>query len=290
MAGRLRFLGCNKSLAEARAVFCGTWLSGENEGDKEKKQEHAPDIIRAYSRHTDDYHIITGKNISAMALHDIGNVPVPVKEDHADFSPLMDQARTILDANKLLFTVGEEREISYALIKAAQEKYKNLKVVTIDAHHGRETAEKKNITAENYLSHCIKEFLAPENILQLGIRCGSKESYDSGVRKHRHLPPRVKRGVIERLPRLYHFPVYLTIDLDVIEPCFAPGIKYPIPGGISVPELIEAIRYFESVSIIGADIMGINLQNDVTDITSALVCALAKECYIYFLANNQYTT
>lgn len=280
MAAKLRFLGCNKTLAEACGVFLGICR------DDPKGREQAPDIVRACSRKTDDYHIITGKSLSAIGLHDLGNISLAEKEDPNGFCVLQEKAEEAFKEKKLLMSVSEVPQASYYLIKSAHDCYENLRVVTVGAHHGREEGEE--ITPETYLSHCCKDFLAGENLLQLGIRCGSKASYEKGLRRHRHLPPRVRRGVIERLPRLYHVPVYVVIDLDVLEPCFAPGVNQPIPGGIGVTELIETIRYFESVSVIGAEITGLNLENDQSNITATLVSALVKEAYIYFLANNQF--
>ncbi len=283
MTARLRFLGCNKNLDEAKAVFCGAWF---NDGES---REHAPDIIRGISRQIDDYHILTGKNLSSIGIHDCGDIILEKGDKDTSFEPLADFAASIFSRRKMLFTIGEDREISYGLIKAAAKRFENLRVLSIDAHHGREEIG-EGINSYNFLTHCLADFLPAENLLQLGIRCGSRDSYNAGLRRHRHLPPRVKRGMLERLPRLYHVPVYVTIDLDVLEPCYAPGVDFPIPGGICVTELIEAIRYFESVSVIGADICGIDLRRDNSSITASLIGNLVKESYIYFLANNKFTS
>ncbi|MEG1497062.1 MAG: arginase family protein [Clostridiales bacterium] len=284
MTARTRFISCNTGFKEAHGVLLGAWLNDNNHG------VNAPDIIREVSAKIDDYHLNTGRSLSALGLYDGGNITNTIPNKTEKLNAVYEKARSVMAEKKFLLTVAEDREISYSLFKAAHEEYKDLKVLVIDAHHGLENKTEGEINHENYLTHALNDFLHPENILELGVRCGSKESYENGAKRHRHLPPRVKRGLIERLPKLYHHPCYVSVDLDVLEPSYAPGVKNSASWGISSVELMETIRYLESVFVVGMDIVGLDLSKDVGNITATLGANLIKESFVYLIDNYEKTS
>ena len=75
---------------------------------------------------------------------------------------------------------------------------------------------------------------------------------------------------------VFEDPIYISIDLDGIDPAFAPGVSHPEPGGISTRELLKIMSNIQG-KIIGADIVEYNPNNDINNITATTAAKLLKE-------------
>ncbi len=79
-------------------------------------------------------------------------------------------------------------------------------------------------------------------------------------------------------------PLYISIDIDSIDPAFAPGVSHPEPGGLSTRDLLNIIQKIDAPLIIGADIVEFNPLKDINEITSSLVFKILKELVGKFLS------
>jgi agmatinase len=100
------------------------------------------------------------------------------------------------------------------------------------------------------------DVVAPERVYQVGMRTGAREEYQ---RKAPHLFPahrvRPLEAVRSLLPELRAHPLYVTIDVDVLDPSEAPGTGAPEPCGITAAELVEIIRLLAPCDVVGTDLM-----------------------------------
>ena len=85
----------------------------------------------------------------------------------------------------------------------------------------------------------------------------------------------MKDFAVDALPRLTG-PVYLSVDIDGVDPAFAPGVSHPEPGGLSVREVLAILRRIDA-PIIGADIVELNPVFDTNQITAILAAKLIRE-------------
>ena len=84
------------------------------------------------------------------------------------------------------------------------------------------------------------------------------------------------------LPRIKEYPLYLSIDIDVADPAFAPGTGTPEPGGCTSRELISVIHALQGLNLVGMDIVEVSPMNDVSDQTSILAAKLIREAILTF--------
>lgn len=241
----------------------------------------APGAIREFSRHLTTYHFPSQKDLSAMSLSDMGDIDFCGCPEEEVFSLLEKTASSFFYDKRFLLALGGSRGISYPLIKAAKKAYPKLKVISLDAHSGREPKGDR-VSHDDLFSHLLEDTLREKDLYSFGVRVGSKESFDASGIRNISSPLKVKKGVMEHLHHLCKYPVYLTIDMDVLDPPFAPGSGHPVYGGIGTSELLETVSLLRGLRIVGMDITEIVPCFDHSGITTILGTALVKEALICY--------
>ena len=117
----------------------------------------------------------------------------------------------------------------------------------------------------------IAKLIGFENIAQIGLRSGEKEEFDI-VKQHNTL-----KVMKEELDRYKNKNIFLTIDLDVLDPSLMSGVGTPEAGGFTYNELMEWLLYLKDFNIIGADIMELSPDIDITKTSTATCCKLIRE-------------
>src|SRR5437867_504841 len=128
------------------------------------------------------------------------------------------------------------------------------------------------------------EVVSPERVYQVGIRTGAREEYH---RRRPHFFPMYPMlnghpiEVVRRLlPELRRYPLYVTIDVDVLDPAEAPGTGSPEPGGLRVPELVEIVRMLEGCQVIGGDLVEVAHAWDPTGRTGIAASWVIREALL----------
>ncbi len=276
----IRFLSGNTSLGEADGVLLGCPL--EDPSLWRKGAVALPHALREVSHHFHSYHAALDRDLSRCRICDVGDVDCGNLD--AAFSKIEEAAFSYLQKDKFLLSVGGSHLISYPLLKAAWKRHPDIKVVSIGAGHCFEA--KDSIDDDSCLYHAVKDFLPRESLVSLGVRMGSAASYQKSQRRHRHIPPRVKKGLIERLPKMYHHPVYLSLDMNVLDPAMVPGATHPMWGGIGTLELLDTLSLLQGVSVVAMDISGVSVPLDSSQISVIHAVLAVKECFLHFLPQN----
>ena len=173
-----------------------------------------------------------------------------------------------------LILLGGDHSITYPILKSFARNYENLSVLHIDAH-----PDLYDEFGGNRLSHAcpfarIMEDGLCRRLVQVGIRNANA-----------HLREQAERFSVEMIEMKdfrsdlvtdFEGPVYLSIDLDGLDPAFAPGVSHPEPGGLSSRELISLIQR-SKLRLVGADIVELNPSRDVGELTATLAAKLLKE-------------
>lgn len=277
--------------AEAEEKYADGVILGcpyEDPGAFRHGAKDAPAAIRDFSHHISSYHPDTGRDLARWAVADkdclkeneyVGSAEM---NETAVFSQLEETAFSVFRDKRFLLTLGGTRAISYPLIKAAKKTYPKLKVISLDAHTGREKRG-EYVTHDNVFTSITEDYFPKSDLYQWGSRVGSEYAVrDCKVRQF-YAPPHVKKGVLEQMHKLYKYPVYLTIDIDVMDPPFAPGSGHPVYGGIGTAELFETIALLQSLNVVGMDLTEIVPAYDKSGITGVLGATIVKEALIHFL-------
>lgn len=196
-----------------------------------------------------------------------------LKEDKA-FAIIESSLGALIDQGKRPVSLGGDHSITYPIVKAFAQRYPGLTIFHFDAH-----PDLYDEFEGNRLSHAcpfarIMEAGLAKRLVQVGIR--------TMVRHQREQAEKFGVEVVEMraLPAYEKLkadgPVYVTFDMDVLDPAFAPGISHREPGGMSVREAIAHLHAVEG-DIVGADLVEYNPVQDVAGVTATVGAKILKE-------------
>jgi agmatinase len=173
-----------------------------------------------------------------------------------------------------VFTLGGDHSITYPIIKALAQQYPNLSIVHIDAHPDLyDHFDGNKLSHASPFARIMEEGLAIQ-LIQVGIRTMNKhqseqaEKFDVEVIEMKDWHPG-KRFEIAG-------PLYISLDMDALDPAFAPGVSHQEPGGFSTRQVISILQNI-SVRVIGADLVEFNPACDPTGMTAMVAAKLYKE-------------
>jgi arginase len=234
----------------------------------------APPLIRqAVGAASSNLSCENGLEYNALDLVDLGDLPSDLT-GMAMFEQIEATVGAALDQHRRVISLGGDHAITYPILRAYAKRYPDLSILHIDAH-----SDLYDDYAGNRLSHAspfariLEEGLA-KRLVQVGIRTMT-----------RHLREQVERFGVEvfemkdwRDDQYLDFdsPVYLSVDLDGLDPAFAPGVSHPEPGGLSTRQALSLIQQ-SNCTIVGADIVEYNPTLDPTGITAMVAAKLLKE-------------
>lgn len=271
----LNFIGCDASFEEAQTVLFGVPFDGTTSfrpGTRFAMQAIRPDSygLETYSPHLD-------LDLEDVAIADGGDLELPFGNTQAVMSQIKAYCKDVLAADKKFYMVGGEHLVSLPAIEAAYEKYPDLHVIHLDAHTDlRDDYMDEPLSHASVIRRC-HDFLGDGRIFQFGIRSGTREEFE-WAKTHTHLEKFTLTTLADTIEQLKDKPVYITIDLDVLDPAVFPGTGTPEPGGISYKELLAAIAQFQQLShIVSADVVELSPQYDVSGASTAVACKTIRE-------------
>lgn len=242
-----------------------------------------PTRIREVSDGLEDYSLWQQATLYDRKYADLGDVAVV----YGDVSGTLDRVQAVASGihadGKKPFVLGGEHLISLPLIAAAAAHHPGLAVVQFDAH-----ADLRDDYLGNRLSHATvmrrcAEIVGPGNVWQFGIRSGTADEHAYARANTRFHPFEVLEPLRAALPALADRPLYVTVDIDVCDPGFAPGTGTPEPGGITSRELMEALHVLRGLKIVGFDVVEVSPELDPSGATSVLGAMVVREALLAFL-------
>ena len=165
--------------------------------------------------------------------------------------------RGVLEDGKMPVGLGGEHLVSWPIFQEVYKKYPDLAIIHFDAHADlREQYEGEPLSHSTPLRKAAG-LIGGKNIYQFGIRSGSREEWQYARENINFHPFEVLEPLKKVLPELAGRPVYLTIDIDVLDPSAAPGTGTAEAGGITSKELIDAVHAIarSGVNIVGCDLV-----------------------------------
>lgn len=269
------FIGCETSFEEASTVLFGIPFDGTT--SFRPGTRFAMQAIRQDSFGLESYSPYLDRDLEEEAIHDGGDLDLPFGNTERVLSDIATYTKEVLDSDKKFLMVGGEHLVSLPTIEAAYEKYPDLHVIHIDAHTDlREDYMGEPLSHASVIRRCF-DFLGDGRIFQFGIRSGLKEEFE-WAKEHTYM----EKFTIDTLPQivqqLQDVPVYVTIDLDVLDPGTFPGTGTPEPGGITYKELLTGIAALQNLNqIVAADVVELSPQYDPSGASTAMACKTVRE-------------
>jgi agmatinase len=187
-----------------------------------------------------------------------------------------------LHVDRPLLMIGGDHSISYPLVKAHVKKFGPFHILHFDAHADLYD----ELVGDKYSHACpfarIMEESLAISLTQVGIRTLTPHQRDQADRFGVSIFEMKKIDTFD--PLNLKGPLYMSLDMDVFDPAFAPGVSHPEPGGLSSRSMIEWLQQI-NVPVLGVDIVEYNPLRDLSGITAALTSKLTKEIIDLLLRN-----
>lgn len=216
-----------------------------------------PIVVREASFGFEKYNAVFNKDLTTT-FYDFGDVNVIPGNCEKTCEIVEDTVNEILDLNINPIIIGGEHSASVGAIKALYEKYGKLTVIHLDAH--RDLAFE--FIGEKY-SHATVMRRAHEtgaDLVQIGIRSSSAEEEDF-VKSMYNIQTFKNKDVHKHMDAIEYYlinidgPIYVSIDMDVIDPAIAPNVGNPTPGGLFISEVETIIETLSHKNVVGLDVV-----------------------------------
>ncbi|MEM8788354.1 MAG: agmatinase [Pseudomonadota bacterium] len=188
-------------------------------------------------------------------------------------------ASAILDAGARMLTFGGDHFVSYPLLKAHAARHGPLALIQFDAHGDLWPDRAGSLDHGTMMGRAITEGLVdPARSSQIGIRT----FHDSDAGLDILTAPWVHRAgpaaaIAALRDRAGDTPVYVSFDIDVLDPAFAPGTGTPVPGGLASWQALEILRGLGGLNLVGMDLVEVSPPYDVSEITAIAAATIAHD-------------
>lgn len=268
------FLGFENEYEESGIVVFGSPFDGTT--SFRPGTRFASNIMRSESYGLETYSPYLDKDLDDVNVFDAGDLEFPFGNTQKVLDTIYDFAAGVVKDDKIPVMIGGEHLVSLPAIKAVYEKHKDMYLIHFDAH----TDLRDDYMGEK-LSHASVirrswDFMGDGKIYQFGIRSGEKREFE-WAKEHTNLTKFSCEGLAEAVKEIGDKPVYITIDLDILDPSIFPGTGTPEPGGITFKEMMEAIKTMQGLNIVGADIVELAPQYDTSGVSNAVACKILRE-------------
>ena len=240
-----------------------------------------PDAIRSASPGLEEYSMYSQKDLRDAAFFDAGDLVLPFGNTTRSLEIIEKAVDAVFTAGKFPLLLGGEHLVSLGALRAAARHHQNLAVIHFDAHADLRT----DYLGEAY-SHASVMYQAYQELglelYQFGIRSATAQEV-SFAKQHTHFYP---FHVLEPLRRiaasLDNRPVYVSMDIDVVDPAFAPGTGTPEPGGATSAEILAALEPLAGLNVVGMDLVEVSPVYDTAGITAMLAAKIVREIILAF--------
>tara|TARA_Y100000588_G_scaffold377300_1_gene456242 strand:- start:1625 stop:2476 length:852 start_codon:yes stop_codon:yes gene_type:complete len=268
------FADAEESFEESKFVIYGYPYDGT--ACFRKGTAKAPDAIREQSFNFETNLMELGVDLVDVPANDWGNIELG-KNQEENNSRIKSLVSEIISNNKFPIGLGGEHSLTPPVIEAMVEKYPNLNVLIMDAHLDFRDGYEGNHWSHASTTRRIFDLLGPNNIWLLGVRSASSTEVSEARASKLNYTESGWVDLREHLADmldLFQGPLYLSLDMDVIDPAFAPGIGTPEPFGMTPYEVVQTIN-FVSDNLVGFDCVEVCPPFDNGN-TSALAARLTR--------------
>lgn len=269
------FLECGKPLEEARIVLFGAPFDGTT--SYRPGTRFGSSAIRRESFGIESYSPYLDRDLIDAPVLDLGDLDLCFGDTPAVLEMIRRRTEAILECGKLPFMLGGEHLVTLGAFRAAAQAFPEIAIIHFDAH-----ADLRNDYMGVQLSHaCVLrrcwELVGDGRIYQFGIRSGDQEEFRWGKD---HVSTRRFNfdGLESVVETLKDRPVYLTVDLDVLDPGVFPGTGTPEPGGVSFDGLRQAVTLVcQKGRVVACDVNELSPHYDPSGISAMAACKLVRE-------------
>ena len=231
----------------------------------------APEQLRLASWGLEEYSPYFDKHLEDCNFNDAGDLELPLGNTVKSLEVIRKNVEEIYRDGKKVFGIGGEHLVTLPEIEAVAKYHGNLAVIHFDAHTDlREEYLGEEMSHSAVIRH-VSKIVGPENIKQIGIRSGMKEEFEF-MKENDTLC-----CIYSDLDCLKGKKIFVTVDLDVLDPSVLPGTGTPESGGMQFNELMGWFDYLKDFEIIGADVVELAPDYDMSGVSTAAATKVIRE-------------
>ncbi|MHC1723434.1 MAG: agmatinase [Aminipila sp.] len=268
------FMACDSDYEGASIVIFGAPYDGTV--SYRPGTRFAPSAIRNESFGIETYSPYLKKDLEDVKVFDAGDLEFGFGNTRKVLDEIRDMTAKIISNDKIPVMLGGEHLVTLGCIEAMAFKYPDLHIVHFDAHADlREEYLGEELSHACVLRRC-HEILGDNRIFQFGIRSMTRDE-DQFAEKYTIQVKYNLDGLDNVIKQLKGKPIYVTLDLDVLDPAYFSGTGTPEPGGVSFMDLMKAVHKLNELTIVGADINELAPHYDQSGMSTITACKILRE-------------
>ena len=270
------FIGCDAEYDESKVVLFGAPFDSTTSYRPGARFGSA--AIRHESYGLETYSPYLDRDLEDICVFDSGDIELPMGSSEMALAAISERTAEILNDGKIPFMIGGEHLVTLGAFREVAKRYPDVHIIHMDAH-----ADLRHDYLDVQLSHaCVlrrcHDIIGDGRIHQYGIRSGERAEWIFSREGHTEMHPFDLAPLTSLSKPLTNSPVYLTVDLDVMDPSIFSGTGTPEAGGVSFNELREAIhRVCMFHNIVGLDINELAPTLDISGASTAVACKIVRE-------------
>lgn len=277
----MNFIAAEADFDEARAVIFGAPFDGTT--SFRPGTRFGPGAIRAESDGIETYSPYQNKDLEDIAVFDSGDLLLPFGNTEAVLEEICARTAEILEAGKMPVMLGGEHLVTLGAVRAMVQKYPELHIIHFDAHTDlRDDYLGERLSHATVIRRC-HDLLGDGRIHQFGIRSGERAEWDFAFAHTDFHPFNVKDVLDVALALGSDVPVYVTLDLDVLDPSLFCGTGTPEAGGVFFQDLEEALLALEALNVVGFDMNELSPHYDASGVSTAVACKVLREMLLAYV-------
>lgn len=268
------FIACDKDYDESDIVLFGAPFDGTT--SYRPGTRFASAAIRNESYGIETYSPYLDKDLTDIRVFDAGDLEFGYGNTLRVLETIEEMTERILSDHKKPLMIGGEHLVTLGSVRAVAKRYPDLRILHFDAHADlRDDYLGEKLSHASVMKRC-HEIVGDDRIYQFGIRSGDREEF-RWAKEHIF----TQKFNFDRLESVIEVlkgkSVYLTIDLDVLDPSVFPGTGTPEAGGVTFMELIHALNKVFQLNIVAMDMNELSPIYDQSGASTALACKLLRE-------------
>jgi agmatinase len=221
------------------------------------------------------------RDLADLKICDLGDLEIPFGNRGMALAKIREAIEKIINDGKYPVLLGGEHLITLPVVEAFRNRFRDLAVVQFDAHTDLRDEYLGETLSHSTVMRRISEVVGTERLFQFGIRSGSREEF-SYANDIGSLYDFSDDGFHRAMSNIKGKPVYISLDVDVLDPSVLPGTGDPDPGGIDYSEIQWALQILGKARVIGFDVVELSPNHDPSEVSSIVTSNLVREMILNY--------
>lgn len=236
----------------------------------------APQHIRVASDSIETYSPLLDRDLTDIRFSDVGDVDLPGLSLEEALEKIRETASGIVQNGAKPLCIGGEHTLTWPIAQAVKDAYPEILILHLDAHSDlRETYEGSSVNHATVM-RLVSRLVGADRLVQLGIRAGTREEF-GWMYEHGTLMQWDRGRQKELRKRIANTPVYLSLDLDVLDPACFPGTGNPEAGGWFYEDMERLFRVLDRENLVAADVVELNPDLDPSGASTITAAKIVRE-------------